>query len=186
MAIVIFCQNMGGATFLVLANAIFSNSLRTQLQQRAAKIDVAPDVIVNAGVRSVRKLVSGNELSAVLQAYSNSVDNVMYLGIGVSIGVFVFLGILAGALYSFIRDRHTSEAYAAWRYVHPTDFATTLTNLLILPANADATNPNASAPPHRTNLSSLRAPPLLPSRPKEKQSKSAHMAMAPSLASLYL
>lgn len=90
MAIVIFCQNMGGATFLVLANAIFSNSLRHQLQQRAAEINVAPNIIVNAGVRSIRKLVSGNQLAAVLQAYSNSIDNVMYLGIGVSVAAWMF------------------------------------------------------------------------------------------------
>lgn len=90
MAIVIFCQNMGGAVFLVAANAIFSNSLRQQLQQRVAAIGIAPDVIIDAGVRSIRKLVSGDQLAAVLQAYSNSVDHVMYLGIGVSVAAFAF------------------------------------------------------------------------------------------------
>lgn len=90
MAIVIFCQNMGGAVFLVAANAIFSNTLRHQLSQRESVIGLSPDVIVNAGVRSIRDLVSGNELAAVLQAYSNSVDTVMYLGIGASIATFTF------------------------------------------------------------------------------------------------
>jgi hypothetical protein len=90
MAIVIFCQNMGGAVFLIAANAIFSNILRQQLQQRVAAIGMTPDVIIDAGVRSIRKLVSGNQLAAVLQAYSNSVDHVMYLGISVSIAAFAF------------------------------------------------------------------------------------------------
>lgn len=90
MAIVIFCQGMGGAVFLVVANATFSNSLRHLLQERIATIGVAPDVIVDAGARSVRQLVSGDKLDIVLQAYSDSVDNVMYLGIGVAIVAFAF------------------------------------------------------------------------------------------------
>lgn len=90
MAIVVFCQNMGGAVFLIAGNAIFSNRLRQELQQRAGVIGVAPDIIVNAGVRSIRSLVSGDQLAAVLQAYSRSVDDVMYLGIGISIVALSF------------------------------------------------------------------------------------------------
>jgi len=90
MAIIIFWQNIGASISLIAANAIFSNSLRQQLQQRAAQIDVSPDVIIDAGVRSVRDLVSGSQLAAVLAAYAKSVDNVMYLGIAVSIAVMVF------------------------------------------------------------------------------------------------
>ncbi|KIW67595.1 hypothetical protein PV04_06833 [Phialophora macrospora] len=90
MSIILFCQNMGGAVFLVAANAIFSNSLRKQLQQRATAIGIAPDIIVGAGVRSIRQLVSGEKLALVLQAYSNSVDCVMYLGIAASVATFAF------------------------------------------------------------------------------------------------
>ena len=90
MAIIIFCQNMGGAVSLIAANAIFSNSLRQQLQQRIDTLGVAPDIIINAGVRSFRKIVSGDKLAAVLQSYSNSVDHVMYLGISLSIAAFAF------------------------------------------------------------------------------------------------
>ena len=90
MGIIIFSQNMGGAVFLVAANAIFSNSLRRQLQQRAAAINIAPDIIIGTGFRSLRDLVSGDALSAVLQAYSNSIDRVMYLGIAISIATFAF------------------------------------------------------------------------------------------------
>lgn len=90
MAIVIFWQNLGASTSLIAANAIFSNSLRHQLQQRIAEIGLPPDIIVDAGVRSIRKLVSGSQLTAVLAAYAKSVDNVMYLGIAVSVAVMVF------------------------------------------------------------------------------------------------
>ncbi|GES64798.1 MFS transporter [Aspergillus terreus] len=90
MAIIIFWQNIGAATSLIAANAIFSNSLRHQLQQRISEIGHSPDVIVGAGVRSIRDLVSGSQLTAVLAAYAKSIDNVMYLGIAVSVCVIIF------------------------------------------------------------------------------------------------
>ncbi|KAJ5621535.1 hypothetical protein N7528_006318 [Penicillium herquei] len=89
MAIIIFWQNIGGATSLIAANAIFDNSLRSELEKRASQISLSPDTIVNAGVRSIRSLVSGSELTAVLAAYAKSVDKVMYLGIAVSIVVIL-------------------------------------------------------------------------------------------------
>lgn len=90
MAIIIFWQNIGASTSLIAANAIFSNSLRQQLHQRAGQISLSPNVIVGAGVRSIRDLVSGSELTAVLAAYAKSIDNVMYLGVAVSVAVLVF------------------------------------------------------------------------------------------------
>jgi hypothetical protein len=90
MAIIIFWQNIGAATSLIAANAIFSNSLHSELQKRAAQISVSPDTIINVGVRSIRDLVSGSELTTVLAAYAKSIDKVMYLGIAVSIAVLVF------------------------------------------------------------------------------------------------
>jgi putative Mn2+ efflux pump MntP len=92
MAIAMFCQNMGAAVSLIAANAIFSNSLRRQLQDHVADIGIAPEVIINAGIRSVRQLFERDSqpLAIVLQAYSDSVDKVMYLGIAVSIAAFAF------------------------------------------------------------------------------------------------
>ncbi|KAF4832996.1 Efflux pump afoB [Colletotrichum tropicale] len=90
MAIIIFMQNIGGAITLLAANSVFSNSLRKELQERVALIGIEPDVIINAGASSVRKLVSGDQLRHTLKAYSNSVDKVMYLGVAVSIATFAF------------------------------------------------------------------------------------------------
>jgi hypothetical protein len=91
MAIIIFWQNIGASVSLIAANAIFSNSLRKQLEQRASQLgNISLDSIVDAGVRSIRKLVSGSALTAVLEAYAKSVDHVMYLGIACSICVIVF------------------------------------------------------------------------------------------------
>lgn len=90
MAIIIFWQNIGASVSLIAANAIFSNSLRHQLQLRVEQIGISPDKIIGAGVRSIRELVSGSQLTAVLAAYGKSIDHVMYLGIAVSCAVIVF------------------------------------------------------------------------------------------------
>ncbi|KAK5163171.1 uncharacterized protein LTR77_010955 [Saxophila tyrrhenica] len=91
MAIVIFCQGMGGTVFLIVANAVFSNSLRHLLRSQSSKIGVAPDVIVAAGARGLRQLIPGSEqLAIALQAYADSIDNVMYVGVGVACVAFAF------------------------------------------------------------------------------------------------
>lgn len=90
MSIVLFCQNMGASVALPAANAIFSNRLRSELQDRGHIIHIESDVIVDAGVRSIRGLVQGDALTATLEAYSKSIDVVMYLGIGVAIATFTF------------------------------------------------------------------------------------------------
>ncbi|KAI1134070.1 MFS general substrate transporter [Hypoxylon sp. FL0543] len=88
MAILIFCQNLGGAVFLIAAQTIFSNSLRKQIEQNAPGVHA--EQIIAAGARSIRQLVSGEQLAGVLEAYSKSINDVMYLGIGVSGVSFAF------------------------------------------------------------------------------------------------
>ncbi|KAJ3485609.1 hypothetical protein NLG97_g6776 [Lecanicillium saksenae] len=90
MAIIIFWQNIGGAVSLIAANAIFSNSLQHELQSRIGEIGISPDKIMGAGVRSIRALVTGPQLAAVLTAYVRSIDKVMYLGVAMSCGVLLF------------------------------------------------------------------------------------------------
>ena len=88
MVIMIFCQNLGGAVFLTAAQTIFHNYLRQQIQVLVTGID--PEVTIAAGARSTRHLVSGERLAGVLQAYSTSVDRVMYLGVGIGVASFAF------------------------------------------------------------------------------------------------
>ncbi|KAI4867402.1 MFS general substrate transporter [Hypoxylon rubiginosum] len=88
MAILIFCQNLGGAVFLIVAQTIFSNTLRDQIVQLVPDANAA--LIIAAGARSVRQVVSGEQLAGVLQAYSTSVDRVMYLGVAIGASAFAF------------------------------------------------------------------------------------------------
>ena len=88
MAILIFCGNLGAGVFLIAAQTFFSNTLREQIEQHVPGVN--SELIIAAGARSVRQLVSGEQLAGVLQAYSTSVDRVMYLGIGIGAASFAF------------------------------------------------------------------------------------------------
>ncbi|KAJ5382596.1 hypothetical protein N7517_000507 [Penicillium concentricum] len=90
MAIIIFCQNMGGAVFLIVANSIFTNGLRAELQKHIAEIGVNPDILISTGLNSIRSLVSGDKLALALECYTTAISHVMYLGIGVSVATFAF------------------------------------------------------------------------------------------------
>lgn len=114
MAIVLFCQQMGGAVSLVAANSIFSNELRKELYKRISALGVEPDVVINAGARSVRSVVSGDALAAALEAYSIGVSHVMYLGIGVSVGAFAFGWGLGFTDIRKEKKLHTIEEAKSW------------------------------------------------------------------------
>ncbi|KAL4997556.1 putative MFS transporter [Aspergillus recurvatus] len=88
MAIMIFCQNLGGAVFLIAAQTIFSNVLRDEITKHVPGVNA--NLIIAAGARSIRNLVSGEQLARVLEAYSTAIDSVMYLGVGISVASFVF------------------------------------------------------------------------------------------------
>ena len=75
---------MGAAVWVVVANAIFNNSLRKELSQRAALIGPSPKVIIEAGARNIRAVgLTPPQLAAVLVAYGKAIDRTMYLGIAV-------------------------------------------------------------------------------------------------------
>lgn len=90
MAIVVFTMNLGASISLIAANAIFSNSLRNELTKRIDTVGVSPDIIIGAGVRSVRQYVQGSALASTLEAYCRAIDHTMYLGIALSICILPF------------------------------------------------------------------------------------------------
>jgi hypothetical protein len=75
---------VGAAVWVVVANAIFNNSLRKELSQRAVLIGPSPKVIIEAGARNIRAVgLTPPQLAAVLVAYGKAIDRTMYLGIAV-------------------------------------------------------------------------------------------------------
>ena len=77
MAILVFCLNFGGATFLTLAETDFSQSLLVAIPKYAPGANTT--AVQSAGATDFRNVISAAELPGVLKAYSVSVDHVFYL-----------------------------------------------------------------------------------------------------------
>jgi hypothetical protein len=88
MAILVFCLNFGGATFLTFAQTAFTQSLRVAIPKYAPGID--PNYIIGLGATGFQKVVPPEDLPGILMAYSQSVDHVFYLMCASSIGAFLF------------------------------------------------------------------------------------------------
>ncbi len=88
MALLIFCQNFGGAVFLTFAETIFSNSLTSLITRYVPGIDVK--AVIDAGATGWRGILSESQVFGVLKAYSDSIDRIFYLAIGTSMGTMMF------------------------------------------------------------------------------------------------
>jgi hypothetical protein len=88
MAVLIFCQNFGGAIFLAFAEAVFSNSLKKLLTEYVP--GVPAETIIAAGATGWRSIVPENQADGVFRAYGVSIDRTFYLAIGTSLGTMVF------------------------------------------------------------------------------------------------
>ncbi len=88
MAILIFCQNFGAATFLTIAQTVFTNSLRDKIPQYAPGANV--DAVLASGATAFRHVISQDKVAGVVKAYSVSIDHVFYLVCGASLGAFCF------------------------------------------------------------------------------------------------
>ena len=93
--------------FLVLAQTIFSNSLKTLIPKNAPGVD--PEAVIAAGATGLRSILSDNQITGVLKAYSVSLDRTFYLAIGTSIGCMVFA---CGMRWVDIRKKTDVEANA--------------------------------------------------------------------------
>ncbi|BCS21712.1 MDR family MFS transporter [Aspergillus puulaauensis] len=84
IAFMIFCQNFAGAIFVVVGEVIFTQQLVKQILSHAPSVSLEAALAAGASSSSVRALVPGGspELGGVLLAFSNSVDKVFYLLMG--------------------------------------------------------------------------------------------------------
>lgn len=67
---------------------MFTNTLSEQVKLNIPGVNT--QLVISAGARSIRQLFSGEDLSGILRAYSNSIDKVMYLGIALAMSAFLF------------------------------------------------------------------------------------------------
>lgn len=88
MALLIFSQNFGGAVFLTIAEAIFTNSLPSRILKHAPGVDVQS--IIDAGATGWRDFLTKTQIVGVQQAYGESIGLTFYMAVGTSLGVLIF------------------------------------------------------------------------------------------------
>ena len=89
-ALVVFSQNLSGATFLSLAEVIFSSRLRHFLSVYAPEADLGRLILAGASAADLQATVPEGLFQAVKLAYSDTFDRVMYLATGAACGAFLF------------------------------------------------------------------------------------------------
>lgn len=87
-AMPVFFQTLSGAISLSLGQVVFSDRLRHGLDSYAPEVNA--DIVIMAGATGVRAAVPPVSLPGVVLAYSKAFDNVMYLGVGLAGGQFLF------------------------------------------------------------------------------------------------
>ncbi len=87
MGIMMAMQSYGGALFLSFGDTIFTNSLRSLVEENVRGVDAT--AIAHAGAYAFRRIVPSQDLPAVLHAYAKSVDRVYYLCVGLAVVTFV-------------------------------------------------------------------------------------------------
>jgi sugar phosphate permease len=81
-AIVMFFQQLGGALFIAVGQAVFQNKLIPQMQ--AIDPSLSPTQITMAGATGLKALVSPDNLPLVLAAYANSLDGTFEVAIAMA------------------------------------------------------------------------------------------------------
>lgn len=66
--IVVFCQFLGGAIFLAIAESLFTSRLVREIAIHAPDVDA--QAVINAGAEAVAAVVSAADLPAIIQAYN--------------------------------------------------------------------------------------------------------------------
>ena len=69
IALVLFCQQFGGAIFVSIAQSVFTNQLAKGLNKVAG---ISPGVVANTGATSIRNVVNVSNLHEVLVAYNGA------------------------------------------------------------------------------------------------------------------
>lgn len=88
MTLVSFCNSMGGAIFLCLAQTTFDNSLLSALTHYAPNVNA--QAVIAAGAGAVRHSANPQDIHGVLLAYSKAISNTFFLGLGAALATFLF------------------------------------------------------------------------------------------------
>ncbi len=108
----IFFQNLGAAINVVIGNVIFSQTLSSTIPRYAPSVSPKAALDAGSGATAVRNLVIGHEdeLPGVLRAYSQSLRNVFYFLVGLTVVMLLASG---GMGWKDVRKKPAAKAVAA-------------------------------------------------------------------------
>lgn len=111
MAFLIFAQGLSGAIFIVVANTIFTQSLKSTLPKYAPSVSMRAALDAGASASAIQNLVKNyrDELPGVLEAYSESLGNIWLMLAGFS-SVLVFASFGMG--WTDVRKKEGKEKKA--------------------------------------------------------------------------
>lgn len=89
-SILVLCQFFGGAIFLTIAANIFESKLSTSLSHFLSP--ASAQAIIHAGAKDFRTMVSGQDLSRVLEGYNHAITTAFY--VIMASGIVAFLATL--------------------------------------------------------------------------------------------
>ncbi|POR36837.1 Uncharacterized protein TPAR_02955 [Tolypocladium paradoxum] len=90
VAVVLFCRNLGPATFISVANSIFARTLATGIRSRLPGVD--PGLITESGATALRDQVSPEDLGALLGVYNEALTRTFI--VAACIGAASVVGLL--------------------------------------------------------------------------------------------
>ncbi len=86
-----FCQQLGGAVFVSVAQTVFANGLISGLKENAPTLP--PDAFINSGATSIRRILKDldaeDQLEGVLQAYARGLQNCFSIATACAVCAFI-------------------------------------------------------------------------------------------------
>lgn len=93
-----------------VANTIFDDSLASQIRSRAPHAD--PEAVIAAGATGFRRVVSAEDLPAVVRSYAVSFDRTFYLAVALSV-LCLFTSLGLGNRDVRVKQREKGDAETA-------------------------------------------------------------------------
>ncbi|EPS26131.1 Efflux pump roqT [Penicillium oxalicum] len=81
-AVLTFCQTLGGAIFISVAQTVFTNKLTSNLRAQNPSVNVTD--VPGVGGASLPSKFSGDQLGSVLESYSSAVTHTFYVGVALA------------------------------------------------------------------------------------------------------
>ena len=87
LTLLTFVTFLSGSIFVTVCQTLLENKLVTGLAGQISGFD--PGAIANSGATSLRNLVPADQVPLVLQVYNDSLRSIWYVGIALSVLVFI-------------------------------------------------------------------------------------------------